>query len=134
MNLNRTLLPIMGTLLLAGAFTQAAIEAQDSTIGFEVLSEESGRTPITSALNQNVPATVSWQGDDQIVVTTVGYPNCPVLPASITTSDDVVSINLTAVPGDSDCATSLETFTTVLRLENWNEDQAPQLEVRDERI
>lgn len=131
MNLNRRLLPLTGTLLLVAAFTHAATGAQDSTVGFEVLSEGPNSTA-TSALTEDVSATATWREDGRITVTTVGYSNCPVLPASITTSRGVISINLTAVPRSRDCGTSLESFTTVIRLEDWNEAQARQLEVRDE--
>ncbi len=127
MNLNRRLIPVTGVLLLFGAFMHAALETQDSTVDFEVLSEKPGHIITAGALSADTPATVSWQGNDQIVVTTVGYRRCPVLPASITTSADTLFIGLTTVPGDAGCGTSLETFTTVIRLEDPNAARNPHL-------
>jgi hypothetical protein len=133
MNINRRVLPLTGMLLLAGAFMQAAIGAHCSTVDFEVLSETPSNA-IASAPTEDGATTADWRGDDRIVITTVGYQDCPVLPASISTADDVISIGLAAVPSGSDCGAPLKSFTTIIQLTNWNADHTPRLEVRDDTI
>lgn len=77
--------------------------ALSNSIGFEVLAE--GPTTPTNGFAQEVPDTASaaWRGKDRVVVTTVGYQDCPVLPASITISKGVASINLAVVARDLTC-------------------------------
>lgn len=133
MNLNRRFLPLTGILILAGAFMQAAIGAPGSIVGFKVLSEEPISTTTPTAPTEDVPPALAWQGNDEIVITTAGYQNCPVLPSSITTADDALTIGLVTVPGDLACGTTLEHFTTVIRLEGWKEDHRPRLEVHEDR-
>lgn len=130
MNLNPTLVSVAGTLLLAGAFTHAMITAQPSTVGFQVLTEDSHSITPPKETGQNLPATATWEGKDHIVVTTAGYQDCPVVPATVTQTEGVITIGLVTVPGASDCGAALETLTTTIRLEDWSEDQATHLEVR----
>ncbi len=131
MNLNRRLLPFTGTLLLTAAFMHAAIGAQGNTIGFGVLAERP--TLPTSGFAQKGPdaVTAAWQGRGQIAITTTGYQGCPVLPSSVTASEGVTSINLVVVAGDLGCGSTMESYTTLVRLEGWDEYQDLRLEVRD---
>jgi hypothetical protein len=132
MNLNHRLLLIPGSLLIAGASVQAALGMQGSTVKFDVVSEEPGSVTVPGDPAPDLTATAMWQEEDQIAITTVGYRDCPVLPGSITASESVISIDLTAVSGQADCGTSLESFTTVIRLTDWNQEHPSRLEVNNE--